>query len=129
MHSCSSINLWLYSIPPSLLLLYLSMLTSTFSSLSSHCYRVLEFYYALVLVGYVQTISTGVGQAFFSQLVLPLAYHIYHHFGLDLFLYDCKSNVNMHFITHLLVMSSFYRPTFCTIQYSRSNRRSIKLAF
>ena len=66
----------------------------------------LEFHYALVSlevsVGHVQTISTGVGQAFL-QLVLPLIYHVYHHSKLDPFLYDHKSNATYVFPRHLAV--------------------------
>uniref|UniRef100_A0A0A9HMW6 Uncharacterized protein n=1 Tax=Arundo donax TaxID=35708 RepID=A0A0A9HMW6_ARUDO len=36
--------------------------------------------------------KNGVGQAFFFQLVLPLAYREYHHFELSSFLYVHKSN-------------------------------------
>jgi hypothetical protein len=49
------------------------------------------------LVGYVQTISTGVGQVFL-QLVLPLSYYVYHRSELDFFLYVHKSNITYVFL-------------------------------
>jgi hypothetical protein len=48
-----------------------------------------------VSVAHVQTISTGVGQAFL-QLVLPLAFHVYHRSKLDP-LYGHKSNATYTF--------------------------------
>ena len=69
-------------------------------------YPGLGFHYAPVplevSVGHVQTISTGVGQAFL-QLVLPLIYHVYHRFELDPFLYDRKSNAKDEFSRHLSI--------------------------
>ena len=55
-----------------------------------------------VSIGHVQTISTGVGRAFF-QLVLPLTYHVYHRSELDPFLYARKSNATYTFPRHLTV--------------------------
>jgi hypothetical protein len=79
------------------------MSTSVFPCLSSHYYRVLEFYYMLVplevSIRNIKTISPGIGQPF--QLVLTLAYHVYHHFGLDTFLYGHKSNATYAFSQHL----------------------------
>jgi hypothetical protein len=48
----------------------------------------------------IKTISPGIGQAFL-QLVLTLAYHVYHHLGLDPFLYGHKSNATYAFSQHL----------------------------
>jgi hypothetical protein len=56
-----------------------------------------------VSVGYVQIISTSVGQAFL-QLVLPLAYHVYRRSGLDPFLYGPKSNTPYAFPQHLPIV-------------------------
>jgi hypothetical protein len=48
------------------------MSISVFPCLSSHCYRALGSHYTLMLievsVGYIQTISTSVGQAFLRLL-------------------------------------------------------------
>jgi hypothetical protein len=70
------------------------MSSSVFLFLSSHYYRALASDYALaplkVSVEHVQSISTNVGQVFL-QMVLPLAYYLYHHFGFDS-LYGHKSN-------------------------------------
>jgi hypothetical protein len=67
MHSYSRLNLWVYSTISSLFLLPITMSTSVFSCLSSHCYCALGYHYALVplkdFVVHVQTISTSVGQA------------------------------------------------------------------
>jgi hypothetical protein len=61
-----------------------------------------------VFAEHVQIISISVEQAFL-QLVLLLAYHVYHHFGLDPFLYGHKSNATYTFSQHLSAnMSSFY---------------------
>ena len=79
-----------------------------------------------VSVGHVQTILTGVEQAFF-QLVLPLIYHVYHRSELDPFLYDRKFNATYVFPRHLSVEHVVF--SFYTIQHSRSNRRPIKLVF
>ena len=119
-HSCVRLSLWVYSILSSLLLLPLPKSTSVFLSLSSRYYPGLGFQYAPVplevSVRHVQTISTGVGQAFI-QLVLPLIYHVYHRSELDPFLYDRKSNATYTFRdTYMLNISSFRRPTFCTIR-------------
>jgi hypothetical protein len=90
-----SLTLWVYPMLPILFLLSIPVSTLVFPFLSSHCYRALGYHYALapleVFVGHVQTISTDVVQVFL-QLVLPLGYHIYHHSGLNPFLYDYKSN-------------------------------------
>ena len=76
-------------------LLSLPKSTSVFLCLSSRYYPSLGFHYAPVhlevSVAHVQTISTGVGQAFL-QLALPLISHEYHRSELDPFLYDRKSN-------------------------------------
>jgi hypothetical protein len=40
-----------------------------------------------VSIGHVQTILIDAEQAFL-HLVLPLAYHVYHYSGLDLFFYE-----------------------------------------
>jgi hypothetical protein len=94
MHTYSRLNLWLYPILSSVPLLPLSMLTLIFLFLSSHYYRILGSHYTLtpleVLVGHVQIILTDVGQTFL-QLVLSLAYHVYHYSGFDPFLYVHKS--------------------------------------
>jgi hypothetical protein len=39
----------------------------------------------------------------FLQLVLPLAYHIYHHLDFDSFLYGHKFNTTCAFLQHLSV--------------------------
>jgi hypothetical protein len=74
MYPDSSLNLWVYSILSSPLLLPLFMLTLVFLCLSFHCYHALGSHYALmalkVSVGHFQTILTSVGQAFL-RLVLP----------------------------------------------------------
>jgi hypothetical protein len=68
MLSYSKLNLWVYLILSSLFLLPLPMSTSVFLFFSSYYYRTLKFHYTLVplevSVGYVQTISTSVGQTF-----------------------------------------------------------------
>jgi hypothetical protein len=93
-----------YSIISSLILLPLSMSTLIFPCLSSHCY--LRLHYTLVLLEvsdrHVQTISTYVAQVFL-QLVLHLAYLVYHRSTLDPFLYGNKSNVTYTFPQHLFV--------------------------
>ena len=82
------------------------MSTSAGPCLSSYYHRALGFHYALVplavSVGHVQTISASVGQAFL-QLVLSLAYHVYHHFELDPSLYARKSNATCAFLQDLTV--------------------------
>jgi hypothetical protein len=78
------------------------MSTLLFLCLPSYCYHVLGSHYALGSVGHVQTILAGVGQAFL-QLVLTLAYHIYHHSKLNLFLYGHKSNATYTFLQHLSI--------------------------
>lgn len=104
MHSYIRLNLWVYFILPSLLLLSLSMSTLAFPGLSSHCYDVLGWHYALVPlevpVEHVQTISTKVGQAFL-YLVLSLAYHVYRRSELDPLLYAHKSNTTYTFPQYL----------------------------
>jgi hypothetical protein len=84
-----------------------------FIFLFSHCYHTLGCHYTLapleVFVGYVQTISINVGQAFL-QLVLPLAYIVYHYFRLDPFLYGHKSNKTDAFPQSNML--SFCRPIF-----------------
>jgi hypothetical protein len=42
----------------------------------------------------------GVGRVFL-QLVLPLAYHVYHRLRLDRFLHGHKSNATYIFLQHL----------------------------
>ena len=85
--------------------LYPSQLRSSSASLHVTILA-LGFHYAPVplevSVGHVQTISTGVGQAFL-QLMLPLIYHVYHRSELDPFLYDRKSNATYAFPRHLTV--------------------------
>jgi hypothetical protein len=49
-----------------------------------------------VFIGHVQTILTGVGQAF-----LQLTYYVYHHSILDSFLYGHKSNTTYVFLQQL----------------------------
>jgi hypothetical protein len=65
MHSDSRLNLWVYSILSSLLLLPLPMSILVFLFLSSHCYSVLGSHYLLVplevFVQHVQTILTDIG--------------------------------------------------------------------
>jgi hypothetical protein len=142
MHSSSTLNLWVYSILSSLLLLSLPMSTSALTCLSSHCYCALRSHYTLVplkiFVGHVQTISTGVGQAFSSICAIPSLSYIY------IYIYIVSDSIpscmviypmqHTHFRnTYMLNMSAFSRQTFCTIQHSiqhsRSNHRPTKSAF
>jgi hypothetical protein len=55
-----------------------------------------------ISVGHAQTTSTDVGQAFL-QLVLPVAYHIYHRPELDPFMYGQKSNTTYAVLQHLYI--------------------------
>jgi hypothetical protein len=89
--------------------------------LPHHYYHVLKSHYTLmpleIFVGYVQTISTDIGQAFL-QLTIPLAYHIYHHSRLDIFLYGNESTcvfpqqiyvflIRFKYLNYLVVDTSF----------------------
>ena len=106
------------------------MSASVFLYLSSHWYLDLGLHNALVpqkIFGYGQTTSTYVEQAFL-WLVLPLDGRVYHCSELGPSLCDHKSNATYAFPRHSLDMPSFCRPTFCSIQHSRSNHHSIKLA-
>jgi hypothetical protein len=73
-----------------------------------------------------------VGQAFSFKLVLPMFYYVYHHSGLDPSLHGHKPHIQrdiwisttlVYWTCHLFVA----RPIFYTVQYSRSNCRSIKI--
>jgi hypothetical protein len=112
------------------------MSTSAFPCLSSYYYHVLGFHYTPLptefSVRHVQTISISIREAFL-QLVLPLAYHIYHGFSLlDLISFCMATNLmqlTYFHDTYLLNMTPFCRLTFYTIQHTRSNYCPIKLVF
>jgi hypothetical protein len=97
--SYSRLNLWVYSLSR---LLLLPLLNFGPSCLSIHFYHALGSHYAMVSlevsVGHVQTISIGFGRAFL-QLLLHLAYHIYHRSRLDPF-YGHKSSATYTFLQH-----------------------------
>jgi hypothetical protein len=66
----------------------------------------------------------------FLQLVLTLAYHVYHHSSSDPSYMVINPMLHIHLCnTYVLNMSSFYRPTLCTIQHSMRNRQPIKVVF
>jgi hypothetical protein len=128
--SIQGLSLWVYHILS--LFTASSMSTLVFLFPFSHCYHALGSHYALasleVFVENVQTISTHVGQVFL-QLVLLLAYHVYHHFGLNP-LYGHKSNATYASLQRLFAEHVFFcRPTFYTIQHSRSNSLLVNLSF
>jgi hypothetical protein len=135
MSSYSRQNLYVCFILSSLFLLRLLISTSALSCmplfpLLSHLSISLALVPLEVSVGHVQTISNGVGlEQAFLHLVLSLAYQVYHRYELNP-LYGHKSNATYAFPQNLSVEHDvFCRPTFYTIQNSRSNRHTIELDF
>jgi hypothetical protein len=92
------------------------MSTLFFSCLSFSRYRSLGSHYALMSMEFSIGCSNHLNHKLFFQLVLLLAYNVYHCSKLDSFLYGHKFNVAYTFLQHLSVEHVvFCRLTFRTI--------------
>jgi hypothetical protein len=99
--------------------------TLSFSCLSSYCYYILVSYYTLMSAGHRSTCPNHLNRcwtSFFPIGVTPSLSRILS-FRTRPFLYSHNSNATYVFPQHIcmLNMSSFCRPTFCTIHHIRSN--------
>lgn len=114
----------LYSVHSSLLLLYRPISISVFSCPTFHCYRTLESKMHRCL----QRTSKPSRPLFFNWCY---PYHTTYIIVPNSLLSYTATNPTQrtHFRNTYLLNMSFFRPTFCIIQHSRSNHRPIKFAF